>query len=101
MILTAADFRDLRRPFRSWAELRAFVMAHTVWHLLGGAGLYVAFRLLGFPHPVGCVLLATAARQEVCREVKGATEFPLYAMLWDTVASVAASALLAAVWHVA
>lgn len=82
----------------AWSEVRAlwpppftrwYLRAHTRWHLLGGVVLYA---LLG---SVPLVAIVSLLRQEVLREAKGPTEFPLYAMVWDTVASVLAATLAA------
>lgn len=72
---------------------RAYLRAHTRWHLLGGVALYA---LLG---SVPLVAVVSLLRQEVLREAKGPLEFPLYAMVWDTVTATVAAALAAFLWR--
>ena len=88
MTIDPAEFRALLAPFSE----RGYFARHTRWHLLGGAALYLLLQ------SVALVGIVSLLRQEVLREAKGPREFPLYAIVWDTVAAVLAAALIARVW---
>lgn len=94
-----------------WDELKAlphtittplhydgWVRSHALPHVVGGLCWYaLGWLLLGLHGLHGAVFacVATAVRQEVCRECKGRSEFPLWAILWDTATATAAAVLVA------
>lgn len=94
MILALSEVRDLFRPF----SLPGYFTQHTVWHLVGGVLWLALFLWLGVSSPFRWAIAAPAIRQGWCRETKGPGEFPLYAMVWDTATSVAASYGASLLW---
>lgn len=67
---------------------------HALPHLVGGVVLYALGLLFG-ANGLLFAAVYTVARQELCREVKGPREFPLYAMAWDSCTSITAAACAA------
>jgi hypothetical protein len=65
---------------------------HTAAHLVGGAALYLVGGWLHLP-PLRAAIVYTIARQGFMREAKGASEFPLYAILWDSATSIVSAIL--------
>lgn len=97
-----AELRDLPRTIGRPLRDPSWFRKHTKAHLVGGpswwaVGCYFWFSPLSFKAWAFAVA-ATVIRQGWMRETKGVREFPLYAMVWDSLTSSAAAAVVALLW---